>query len=60
MSKTCKHTGDLRCDNHQDTKSHLTKACNLYGKANNLVVHPWLLHAEGSANRALAENEDEI
>ena len=32
----------------------------MYRKANNLVVHPWLLHAEGSANRAHAENEDEI
>ena len=39
-SKSCKHQGDLRCDNHQDTKSHLTKACNLYRKANNLVGHP--------------------
>ena len=59
-SRTCKHTGDLQCDNYQDTKSHLTKACSLYRKANNLVAHPWLLRTEGSANRAQAENEDEI
>ena len=36
------------------------KACNLYRKANNLVVHPWLLRTEGTANRALSENEDII
>ena len=43
-----------------DTKSHMTKACSLYRKANNLVVHPWLLRTEGSTNRAQAENGDKI
>ena len=60
MSKTCKETRDLKCDNHADTKSHLTSTCNIYPRANNLTVHPWLVHSEGSANRAHAENEDEI
>ena len=48
------------CDNHANTRSHLTHACNIYRRANGLVVHPWLVHSEGSANRAHAENEDEI
>ena len=59
-SKTCKETWDLRCDNHANTKSLLTKVCNIYRRANNLVVLPWLVRSEGSANRAHTENEDEI
>ena len=41
-SKTCKETGDLKCDNHVDIKSHkkCAIACNIYLKANNLTVHP--------------------
>ena len=60
MSKTCKETRDLKCDNHADTKSHFTSTCNIYPRANNLTVHPWLVRSEGSANRTHAENEDEI
>ena len=38
----------------------MTKVCNIWRKANNFVVHPWLLHTEGTANRALAEDEAAI
>ena len=39
-SKSCPKTGDLRCDNHADTKSHKTRACNIWRRANNKLVHP--------------------
>ena len=41
--KGCKELGDLRCENHADTKSHKTKACNIWPKADGLIIHPWLL-----------------
>ena len=40
--------------------SHKTHACNIYHKANNLTVYPWLLWHEESANRVHTENENEI
>ena len=58
--KGCKETGNLKCDNHAGAKNHMTCACIIYHKANNLNVHPLLLRFEGSANRVNAENEDEI
>ena len=29
-SKMCTKTGELRCENHSDTKSHETRACNIW------------------------------
>ena len=43
-----------------DTRSHKTKACSVWRKANNLVVHPWLLRNEATANRAEVEDESQI
>ena len=59
VSKKCKETGDLKCDNH-GVGSHKTHPCNIYRKAKNLTVPPWLLCHEESANRVHTENEDEI
>ena len=60
MSKTCKEQGELRCEIHADTRSHKTKACNEWRKANGLTVHPWLQRKEGTANRAVADDESAI
>ena len=58
--KACKELGDLKCENHADTKSHKTHAYKIWRKANGLVVHPWLLRNEATANQVRADDESEI
>ena len=59
--KDCKEVaGDLRCDNHVDTRNHKTRASSLWRKANGLNVHPWLEKKEASANRVEVEDETHI
>ena len=57
--KACKEQGDLKCDNHADTKSHKTWACNIWRKENRLVVHPWLLCNEATANQVGVDDESD-
>ena len=58
--KGCKELGDLRCKNHADTKSHKTKACNIWQKANGLIVHLWLLRNKAAANQVNVDDESLI
>ena len=58
--KACKELGDLKCENHTDTKSQKTRACNIWRKANGLVVHPRLLRNEAITDQVRADNESAI
>ena len=56
--RDCPHKGDLGCDNHIDSTSHLTQACNLTRAANRKPVHPYLKRNSHTRNRVNLEGLD--
>ena len=56
--RDCRHKGDLHCENHSDSTSHLNQACNLTRAANRKPVHPYLKRGSHTGNRVDVEGLD--
>ena len=56
--RDCPHKGDLHCDNHRDSTSYLTKACNLTRAVNGKPFHPYFKRGSHTGNMVDVEGLD--
>ena len=52
QARDCNKTGDLKCEHHPESRSHLTDACNVTHSNKGLAIHPYLLLKRSSHSGA--------